>query len=127
MAVLYTTHYMEEAERLCDRLGIIDQGRLMAEGTQHDLVQIVGQHDRVRLVATGPLNACAGAFREITAVEQAGVAADGIDLIVHDAHGLLPEIFEVASKMEVVVSSVDIDSANLEAVFLQLTGRALRE
>ncbi len=127
MAVLYTTHYMEEAERLCDRLGIIDRGRLMAEGTQRDLVQIVGEHDRVRLTATGPLNACAGAFREITGVEQSGVADDGIDLIVRDAHGLLPEIFEVASKMEVVVSSVDIDSANLEAVFLQLTGRALRE
>lgn len=127
MAVLYTTHYMEEAERLCDRLGIIDHGKLMAEGTQRDLVLMVGETDRVRLTATGPLTTAAAALREIPGVVQAGAAEEGIDLIVNGAHGLLPEIFEVASKMEITVSNVDIDSANLEAVFLHLTGRALRE
>ena len=49
MAVLYTTHYMEEAERLCDRIGIIDLGELKAEGTREELVALVGEHDRVRL------------------------------------------------------------------------------
>ena len=48
MAVLYTTHYMEEAERLCDRVGIIDLGELKAEGTRAELVALVGEHDRVR-------------------------------------------------------------------------------
>ena len=53
MAVLYTTHYMEEAERLCDRIGIIDEGRIRAEGTRRELVALVGQKDRVELVAGG--------------------------------------------------------------------------
>ena len=49
MAVLYTTHYMEEAERLCDRVGIIDEGKIIAEGTRRELVALVGQRDRVHL------------------------------------------------------------------------------
>ena len=59
MAVLYTTHYMEEAERLCDRVGIIDKGKIVAEGTRRELVELVGQRDRVRLGATGDLK-CGG-------------------------------------------------------------------
>ena len=53
MSILYTTHYMEEAERLCDRIGIIDEGRILAEGTRRELVDLVGQLDRVTLTATG--------------------------------------------------------------------------
>ena len=52
MAVLYTTHYMEEAERLCDRIGIVDLGELKAEGTRAELVALVGEHDRVSLEGT---------------------------------------------------------------------------
>src|SRR5215831_16686677 len=54
-AVLYTTHYMEEAERLCDRIGIIDHGKLIAEGSRGELVSMVGEGDLVRLSATGNL------------------------------------------------------------------------
>jgi len=53
MAVLYTTHYMEEAERLCDRVGILDEGQLKAEGTRRELVAMVGEHDRLRLGTRG--------------------------------------------------------------------------
>ena len=57
MSILYTTHYMEEAERLCDRIGIIDEGVILAEGTRPELVGLVGQMDRVNLTATGSLAA----------------------------------------------------------------------
>src|SRR5438270_752397 len=59
MAVLYTTHYMEEAQRLCDRIGVIDMGRLIAEGTVRELTALVGASDRVQLTATGALPAAA--------------------------------------------------------------------
>jgi hypothetical protein len=59
MAVLYTTHYMEEAQRLCDRIGIIDEGRLVAEGTQSELISAVGQSPVVRLTASGDLRTLA--------------------------------------------------------------------
>ena len=71
VAVLYTTHYMEEAERLCDRVGIIDHGRLVAEGTRRELVARVGERDRVELTA--------GA--EVTSVEL--VEPDLEDVFLH--------------------------------------------
>ncbi len=127
MAVLYTTHYMEEAERLCDRIGIVDQGQLIAEGTQADLVRIVGQRDRLTLTATGSLAATASALGELEAVDDAGVADDAIVLIVDRAHDHLPRILDIAGRTGSMVKSVDVDSADLESVFLKLTGRALRE
>ena len=127
MAVLYTTHYMEEAERLCDRIGIVDQGQLIAEGTQADLVRIVGQRDRLTLTASGTLAATASALGELAAVDDAGVSGDEIVLIVDRAHDHLPRILEIAARTGSMVKSVDVDSADLESVFLKLTGRALRE
>ena len=127
MAVLYTTHYMEEAERLCDRIGIVDQGKLIAEGTQADLVRIVGQRDRLTLTATGSLAATASALGELDVVDDAGVTGDAIVLIVDRAHDHLPRILEIAGRTGSMVKSVDVDSADLESVFLKLTGRALRE
>jgi ABC-2 type transport system ATP-binding protein len=127
MAVLYTTHYMEEAERLCDRIGIVDQGELIAEGSQADLVQIVGQRDRLTLTASGSLAATANALADLAAVDDAAVAEDGVTLIVDRAHDHLPEILAVAGRTGSLVKSVDVESADLESVFLKLTGRALRE
>jgi ABC-2 type transport system ATP-binding protein len=127
MAVLYTTHYMEEAERLCDRIGIVDQGELIAEGSQADLVRIVGQKDRLTLTASGSLAATAAALSEIDAVDDAAVGDEGITLIVDRAHDRLPQILEIAGRTGSMVKSVNVDSADLESVFLKLTGRALRE
>jgi len=127
MAVLYTTHYMEEAERLCDRVGIIDHGELKAEGSQRELVQIVGRKDRVRLNASGGLETGAGALRRLEGVEEAAAREEGVELLVDDARERLPEILSAARDSGVSVSSIEIDRPNLEAVFLHLTGRALRE
>src|SRR5712691_5444558 len=71
MAVLYTTHYMEEAERLCDRVGVIDQGRLIAEGTRRELVGMVGERDRVSLIASGDLAKAAAVLGALPSVREA--------------------------------------------------------
>ncbi|MDH5615627.1 MAG: export ABC transporter ATP-binding protein, partial [Acidimicrobiia bacterium] len=115
------------AERLCDRIGIVDQGELIAEGSQADLVRIVGQRDRLTLTATGSLAATAIALGGLAPVDDAAVTDDGIALIVDRAHDHLPEILAVAGRTGSLVKSVDVDSADLESVFLKLTGRALRE
>jgi ABC-2 type transport system ATP-binding protein len=127
MAVLYTTHYMEEAERLCDRVGIIDHGKIKAEGTRRELVQLVGQQDRIRLEATGGLEPAAAALGELPAVTEAGAGDGVIELLVSDAGENLTEILSIATGSGVSVSGVDIDEPNLESVFLHLTGRALRD
>jgi ABC-2 type transport system ATP-binding protein len=127
MAILYTTHYMEEAERLCDRVGIIDHGRIEAEGTRRELVGLIGQRDRIDLAATGELQAAATAVRESQGVREATVQEGGLTLLVEDARGILPRVLEAVAGAGAMVSSVEIVEPDLEAVFLHLTGRALRD
>lgn len=127
MAVLYTTHYMEEAERLCDRVGIIDRGKLEAEGTRRELVEMVGERDRVHLLADGDLDAAADAARSIESVREASTFDRGLELIVDDARTVLPELLHGVSSVGALVHSVEVTEPNLEAVFLHLTGKALRE
>mgnify|MGYP001059417434 CR=1 FL=1 len=127
MAVLYTTHYMEEAERLCDRIGIIDHGKIVAEGTRRELVELVGQHDRVKLEASGELEEAARALAALPRVVEADAADHALDLIVEGASDLLAEILATAASAGATVTNVDVDEPNLEAVFLHLTGRAFRD
>jgi ABC-2 type transport system ATP-binding protein len=127
MAVLYTTHYMEEAEQLCDRVGIIDHGKLIAEGTPRELVSVVGERDHVSLGASGDLAASARALASLVGVHEASATEDGITLVVDDARSLLPEILHQALVAGATIKSVDVTEPNLEAVFLHLTGRALRD
>ena len=127
MAILYTTHYMEEAERLCDRVGIIDEGRIRAEGTRRELVSLIGERDRIELSATGDLAAAAEVARSADGVEGASVHEGGLSLIVVDARRILPRILEAVGATGASVTGVEIVEPDLEAVFLHLTGRALRD
>ncbi|MDQ3964534.1 MAG: ABC transporter ATP-binding protein [Actinomycetota bacterium] len=127
MAILYTTHYMEEAERLCDRLGIIDDGQIKAEGTHRELVAIVGEHDRVHLQATGDLENAARVLRKLAYVEEASSDRETIDLIVESASQRLPEILADATSAGAAITGVEVVEPDLEAAFLKLTGKALRD
>ena len=127
VGILYTTHYMEEAERLCDRVGIIDLGELKAEGTRQELVALVGEHDRVELSAIGDLDAGARAASDISAVREASVGDGGIALIVDEARNVLPEILAKTTEAGASIRSVEVKEPDLEAVFLHLTGKALRD
>ncbi len=80
MAVLYTTHYMEEAERLCDRIAIIDEGRIQAEGTRDQLITLTGGVDRINLRGGGEHVPAAEALRGLPAVQH--VDSDGAGLML---------------------------------------------
>ena len=127
LAVLYTTHYMEEAERLCDRVGILDEGRILAEGTRRELVSGIGEHDRVRLVAPGVSDEGLAALRSVPGVVEVAAQDHQVDLLVDDARASLGPIVQAITSRGVTVSSVDVLEPDLEAVFLSLTGRALRD
>ena len=128
MAVLYTTHYMEEAERLCDRVGIIDQGKIRAEGTRRELVNLVGQKDRVTILASGgQLQEAARRLSGLEGVEEAGADDQGITLLATEAGRLLPAILGQLAETGISVSGVSVEEPDLEAVFLHLTGKALRD
>jgi ABC-2 type transport system ATP-binding protein len=127
MAVLYTTHYMEEAERLCDRIGIIDHGKLIAEGTRRELVSLVGERDQVTLSASGDIPKALSALRTLTWIHSADASGEGIDLVVEDARAHLPAILQEAAVAGAAIKTVEVTEPNLEAVFLHLTGRGLRD
>ena len=127
MAVLYTTHYMEEAERICDRVGIIDRGRLVAEGTRRELVAQIAEHDHVRLAATGDLAALAAECAGLDGVASAIVTGDALDVVVIEGRRFLPRVIEIAERLGVTLNSIEVTEPDLESVFLHLTGTALRE
>ena len=129
MTVLYTTHYMEEAQELSHRIGIIDHGKLIALGTLDELTKLVGQEEVVELrFAAEPippelLKALSG-LNGITGVSVVGNTAR---LLAKDGDAALPDLITAANTHQARVVGVDIKEPNLEAVFLRLTGRALRD
>lgn len=127
MAILYTTHYMEEAQRLCDRIGILDQGRMIAEGTHGALVELVGEHERLRFGVAADADRFADAVRALPGVSGATVTDGTVDVIVEDAPDALARSMEVAARLDVRIQRVEVVEPDLEAVFLRLTGRALRD
>ena len=127
LAVVYTTHYMEEAERVCDRVGIIDHGRLIAEGTRRQLVAQLGEQDRIELGASGDLDRLAEVCATVAGVSKAAAADHSVQLVAKDGRRVLPAVLEAADRAGFAVTSVDVTEPDLEAVFLHLTGTALRE
>ncbi len=127
MAVLYTTHYMEEAERLCDRVAIIDEGSIMAEGTRRELVSMVGGKDRVTIIAGGDLSEAAEVARRFPEVSEVTASDHRLEVLTIDAASLLPTLLAEVSNAGASITSVEVVEPNLEAVFLHLTGKALRD
>jgi ABC-2 type transport system ATP-binding protein len=127
MAVLYTTHYMEEAERLCDRIAIIDSGRLQAEGTRDELIRLTGGVDTIRLGGTGDLAGAAEELRQVPGVVRVDTERRSVTLTVKDAPALVAQVVGTATAYGVTPADVEIARPDLESVFLHLTGKGLRD
>lgn len=129
MTILYTTHYMAEAQELSDRIGIIDHGKLVAMGTHEQLVQLVGERTEVELGVDKHLDRVKERWSGLAGVGGVTVDEDEmrVTLLVEDANQALPRLFEAAAACEARITSVNVVEPNLETVFLHLTGRALRD
>ena len=127
MTVLYTTHYMEEAQELSEHIAIMDHGRLIACGSHEELVKIVGEQDRVDLTINVPSEHVVERWEQLAGVHQISAENGTLTLLVDDSNRVLPRLFETATEAGARITSVDIQEPNLEAVFLHLTGRALRD
>ena len=127
MTVLYTTHYMEEAQELSDHIAIMDLGKVIAQGTHDELVKIVGELDRIDLTINAEAERVMEQWQATEGVHQVSADNSQLTLLVDDSNLVLPRLFESATRAGVRITSVEIQEPNLEAVFLHLTGRALRD
>jgi ABC-2 type transport system ATP-binding protein len=130
--VLYTTHYMEEAERLCDSLAIIDHGKLIAQGTVDELRAKLGARDVLQLSGHFPIEATKQAIDALVQrgnhdLEFIAQEEDSITLTLSQASQHLPAIFDAVTGTGGNVSETSLRSPNLETLFLLLTGTELRE
>jgi hypothetical protein len=116
-----------EAERLCDRVAIIDEGKIKAQGTRRELVSLVGHKDRVSIVGGGDLAAAAEAVAALDGVSDVSTADHRLEILADEASVLLPDILVRVSGAGASISEVVVVEPNLEAVFLHLTGKALRD
>ena len=129
LTVLYTTHYMEEAEELSDRIGILDHGKLIALGTLHELTKMVGEYDTisVALELDEDVEGIAKVLRELPDIHQAYREEDYLVVQARDADAVLPAVITSVNQAGATIKRLEIEEPNLEAVFLHLTGRALRD
>lgn len=151
MTVIYTSHYMEEVEALCNRIAIVDHGRVIANGTLPELRDLIGDEDHIRIAvgaaaeATGadeaadadvpdePLPAspevlaALEAVRGLPGVSRAEAVGGSLELLSPDAAGALGRIVEAIAGVGTPLRSIEIVEPDLESVFLHLTGRGLRD
>jgi ABC-2 type transport system ATP-binding protein len=125
--VLLTTHYMDEAERLCDRLAIVDHGQVIAEGSPADLINRLGGHHVVEFVVSGSDGAALPAWRALPSVESVREDEGLIALNVKQPHLTIPALLDTVDKQGGQLQHLTTRQASLEDVFVNLTGRHLRE
>jgi ABC-2 type transport system ATP-binding protein len=130
--VVYTTHYMEEAERLCDSLAIIDHGKVIALGTVKELRAKLGARDALHLSGHFPQQTTRSAIESLTGhglqdLEIVSQSADSLMLTLTEASQNLPAVFKAVADAGGKVTETNLRSPNLETLFLLLTGKELRE
>ncbi|MCF3941984.1 ABC transporter ATP-binding protein [Oceanobacillus alkalisoli] len=127
MTVLYTSHYMEEVEYLCDRIYIMDKGNLIASGTKDEIKQILASENTIYLKADYWNESFITKLQEKPQIHQMKVEGNEIVLVVSKDVAIFSKLAHLAEETSVQLRAVDVKQVTLEDVFLHLTGRALRD
>jgi len=125
--VLLTTHYMDEAERLCDRLAIVDHGQIIAEGSPADLIERLGGHHMVEFSLAGGSHGTSDRWKSLPGVDSVYNDDGLICLAVREPHRTIPALLDAVDKQSAQLEHLTTRQASLEDVFVRLTGRHLRE
>ena len=126
-SVLYTSHYLQEAEELCDRLAIIDHGRIIAQGSLPELRAILGERDLLRFQGVFKPDSVAKALQAEPGIEISEVSESLLVLALPEASRRLPAVFAALSAAGAEVRGTALIQPSLESLFIKLTGRELRE
>jgi ABC-2 type transport system ATP-binding protein len=126
--IMLTTHYMEEADKLCDRVAIMDHGKILALDTPADLKHSVGADTIVTVKAAGDADQLAEAFKSrLEGVTRTRALSDGVELQVRGADRLVPRVVEAAEAGGFSLADLSVAEPTLETVFIGLTGKELRD
>src|SRR6202046_4432190 len=126
--IMLTTHYMEEADKLCDRLAIMDHGKILALGTPTDLKRSVGADTVVTVKAAGDPDELAAVFQaRLGGVTKIRSLPDGVELQIRGADRLVPRVVEAAEAGGFSLADLSVAEPTLETVFIGLTGKELRD
>ena len=125
--VLLTTHYMDEAERLCDRIAIVDHGQIIAEGTPAELIAKLGGHHVVEFALSGTFDGDHAVWQSLPGVESVRSDDGMVSLSVREPHRTIPALLEKVDQRSAELEHLTTRQASLEDVFVNLTGRHLRE
>ncbi|MCB1181981.1 ABC transporter ATP-binding protein [bacterium] len=128
MTVVYTTHYLEEAEKLCDRIGVIDHGRMVALGDKEQLIGQIGDTDQIRFQLPPDRRAeFAAAFAGRDGAREVSERRGKVEVRTPDGAALLPDIQAWLAARDLPLEQLEVVRPNLETLYLNLTGRGLRE
>ena len=126
--ILLTTHYMEEADQLCDRVAIMDHGKILAFDTPAELKRSVGADTVVTVKAAGDTEELAQAFRNrLQGVTRTRPIPDGVELMIRGSDRLVPRVVEAAESAGFLLADLSVAEPTLETVFIGLTGKELRD
>jgi len=128
MTVIYTSHYMEEVEFLCERIAIMDHGKVIASGSKTELCSRLSGGTVLRMTAEPLTEAFVAELETLAGVEQATIQSETeLSLLLNEAQSPLAEVIQTAVRSGVNIMGLQREEANLESLFLKLTGRTLRD
>ena len=124
MTTVYTTHYMEEVERLCDRIAIIDSGKIIAQGTQSQLKELVQTKESIQLEFDFLSESNVNQLRELLSYK---LTQNENNLLVGSTVKELSKVITACNELQLSIKDIELNKVNLEAIFLNLTGKQLRD
>jgi len=125
--VIYTSHYVEEVEDICDRVAIMDHGKIIISGTVTELLNQAGHYQELSIMLQSSSENVAAHIKVLPGVEDALVAEKSLKVLSASAEETLPLVWDILTQQKLQVSEIKISRPNLESLFLKLTGRALRD
>jgi ABC-2 type transport system ATP-binding protein len=128
MTILYTSHYMEEVELLCDRIAIMDLGKIIAEGTEEELRQLVGNEDLIKVLVSEVTPECIDKIKTVPRVDKVTQTGEAeIHILSKEGRRALADVIKAIDKCDVKINSIEVVEPDLESVFIHLTGKSLRD
>ncbi len=127
MSIVYTSHYVEEVEHLCDRVAIMDHGHLIKEGTLTDLLSHGHRHQTLHLHLHGSSKTLQDLIAQLPGVEQVLTENGHMRINAVEAEPIMPNVLQLVKQSGASISNIRLEKPNLESLFLQLTGRGLRD